>query len=77
MEAEKVIKETKVKIESDYPALAKLINGWPDHYGSEKRAIWDMVWLAFDFGFGQGLTAGLEQSLKATDFAMDMLGMKR
>ena len=50
MEAEKVIKETKVKIESDYPALAKLINGWPDHYGSEKRAIWDMVWLAFDFG---------------------------
>lgn len=63
--------KTRDKLAEEFPELARLVEQWPDN--DAKGAVWQVVRLAYDFGFGHGVTHGLEQSAKITSFVMDRL----
>lgn len=54
---------TKKKIVAEFPVLARRIErDWP--YPPHQEAVWQIVCLAYDCGFGQGITHGIELSSK-------------
>ena len=64
------VEEMKARIRSEYPQLARIIDSAEERTAAVQ---WDIACLAFDFGFGCGITYGLEQSAKITGFVMDRL----
>lgn len=59
------------KLREEFPELTRIIDGWPDQ--DARGAVWQVARLAYNFGFGRGITHGLEQSAKIAGFAADGL----
>lgn len=64
--------DTKDKLAEEFPELVKIIDRWPDQAG--KGAVWQIARLAYDFGFGRGMTHGLKQGDKIMGWALEQLG---
>ena len=67
------LKEIEARIRAEYPDFSKIVDQWPATEPYERRVkdlVWKLICTAYDYGFTEGMTHGLEQHAKIMNFAM-------